>query len=231
MRAFDPDDVVLDLFGVAKTYPGPPPVIALDGVNVRIHRGELVAIVGPSGSGKSTLLNIMGGLDRPTAGSVALEGNDIVEMSDRQVSGIRSTLMGFVFQEFFLISGTSAIDNVAEGLRYRGMSRRARLDRAQSALEQVGLSHRMDHLPTQLSGGERQRVAIARALVGGPAIVFADEPTGNLDSKTSDDIVGLLENLNRAGSTIVVITHDLEVARRFPRRIEIRDGRIAGEHA
>ena len=229
MRAFDPDDVVLDLFGVAKTYPGPPPVTALDGVNVRIHRGELVAIVGPSGSGKSTLLNIMGGLDRPTAGSVAIEGNDIVEMSDRQVSGIRATLMGFVFQEFFLISGTSAIDNVAEGLRYRGMSRRARLDRAQSALDQVGLSHRMDHLPTQLSGGERQRVAIARALVGGPAIVFADEPTGNLDSKTSDDIVGLLENLNRAGSTIVVITHDLEVAGRFPRRIEIRDGRIAGE--
>ena len=224
-------ETVLDLFGVAKIYPGPPPVTALDGVNLRVGRGELVAIVGPSGSGKSTLLNIMGGLDRATAGSVELAGHDLMDLSDKQLSGLRATMMGFVFQEFFLMSGTSAIDNVAEGLRYRGLSRRKRLDRADNALQQVGLAHRMEHLPTQLSGGERQRVAIARALVGEPAVVFADEPTGNLDTKTSDGIVRLLEDLNRAGSTIVVITHNLEIARRFSRRIEIRDGRIAGERA
>lgn len=223
----DTYEVVLDLFGVSKVYPGPPPVHALDGVNLQVRTGELVAIVGPSGSGKSTLLNLMGGLDRPTTGSIELAGHDLVDLSDKEVSGIRAGLMGFVFQEFFLMSGTSAIDNVAEGLRYRGVTRKKRLDRAARALYDVGLSHRMDHVPTQLSGGERQRVAIARALVGDPAVVFADEPTGNLDSSTSDDIVRLMEQLNRNGSTIVVITHDLEVASRFSRRVEIRDGRIA----
>ena len=223
--------VVLDLFGVAKVYPGPPPVTALDGVNLTVHAGELVAIVGPSGSGKSTLLNVMGGLDRATSGAVELAGRDLMDLTDKQLSGIRATMMGFVFQEFFLMSGTSAIDNVAEGLRYRGMSRRSRLARAHDALGRVGLEHRMGHLPTQLSGGERQRVAIARALVGDPAVVFADEPTGNLDTKTSDGIVGLLEELNSAGSTIVVITHNHEVAARFFRRIELRDGRIVGERS
>jgi len=220
-------EVVLDLFGVTKVYPGPPPVVALDGVNLRVEAGELVAIVGPSGSGKSTLLNIMGGLDRATSGAVEMAGQDFMELSDRQISGIRATTIGFVFQEFFLLSGTSALENVAEGLRYRGVSRKKRLDRAAHALYQVGLGHRMDHLPSQLSGGERQRVAIARALVGEPTVVFADEPTGNLDSTTSEEIVGLLENLNRAGATIVVITHDLEVAAHFPRRVEMLDGRVA----
>ena len=214
---------------MAKVYPGPPPVTALDGVNLTVRAGELVAVVGPSGSGKSTLLNIMGGLDRATSGSVEIAGRDLMDLNDRQLSGIRAVMMGFVFQEFFLMSGTSALDNVAEGLRYRGMSRRHRNERASNALDQVGLSNRMEHLPTQLSGGERQRVAIARALVGEPAVVFADEPTGNLDTRTSEGIVHLLEDLNAAGSTIVVITHDLEVASHFERRIEIRDGRMTGE--
>lgn len=224
-----PQPPVLDLFGVAKVYPGPPPVTALDGVNLTVQAGELVVIVGPSGSGKSTLLNIMGGLDRATAGSVEIAGHDLTELNDKQLSGIRAVMMGFVFQEFFLMSGMSAIDNVAEGLRYRGMPRKDRLERAATSLVQVGLSHRMEHLPTQLSGGERQRVAIARALVGEPAVVFADEPTGNLDTRTSDEIVNLLEHLNAGGSTIVVITHDLDVASHFPRRIEIRDGQVVTE--
>ena len=155
--------VVLDLFGVSKVYPGPPPVTALDGVNLQVREGELLAIVGPSGSGKSTLLNIMGGLARATSGSVELAGHDLMDLSDKDLSGIRSNLMGFVFQEFFLMSGTTAIENVAEGLRYRGLTRRKRNDMAARALYQVGLHHRMEHVPTQLSGGERQRVAIARA--------------------------------------------------------------------
>ena len=229
MAPFPLRETVLELFGVAKVYPGPPPVTALDGVNLTVRAGELVAVVGPSGSGKSTLLNIMGGLDRATSGSVEIAGRDLMDLNDRQLSGIRAVMMGFVFQEFFLMSGTSALDNVAEGLRYRGMSRRHRNERASNALDQVGLSNRMEHLPTQLSGGERQRVAIARALVGEPAVVFADEPTGNLDTRTSEGIVHLLEDLNAAGSTIVVITHDLEVASHFERRIEIRDGRMTGE--
>ena len=229
MAPFPLRETVLELFGVAKVYPGPPPVTALDGVNLTVRAGELVAVVGPSGSGKSTLLNIMGGLDRATSGSVEIAGRDLMDLNDRQLSGIRAVMMGFVFQEFFLMSGTSALDNVAEGLRYRGMSRRHRNERASNALDQVGLSNRMEHLPTQLSGGERQRVAIARALVGEPAVVFADEPTGNLDTRTSEGIVHLLEVLNAAGSTIVVITHDLEVASHFERRIEIRDGRMTGE--
>lgn len=217
-------EMVLGLRGVTKVYPGPPPVEALQGVDLDVEEGELVAIVGPSGSGKSTLLNIMGALDVPTEGEVVIGGRDIARLSDRHLSGIRSSLMGFIFQEFFLLSGTSALWNVADGLLYQGVARADRRRLAIAALEQVGLGHRIDHLPTQLSGGERQRVAIARALIGNPAIVYADEPTGNLDSKTTEDIVQLLVELNDAGSTIVVITHDNEVADRFPRRLQIRDG-------
>jgi len=217
-------DNVLWLEGVSKTYPGPPPVHALRGADLEVTAGELMAVVGPSGSGKSTLLNIMGALDVPTDGRVAIEGQDIAKLSDAALSAIRATRLGFIFQEFFLLSGTTALDNVADGLLYRGVSKAERRARATVALERVGLAHRLDHVPNQLSGGERQRVAIARALVGDPAVVFADEPTGNLDSKTSDDIVELLLDLNQAGSTIVVITHNHEVAGRFPRRVEILDG-------
>jgi putative ABC transport system ATP-binding protein len=229
MQAPALDKPVLDLVGVTKVYAGPPPVTALAGIDLTVRSGELVVIVGPSGSGKSTLLNVMGGLDRATSGSVAISGHDLADLNDRDLSGIRAVMMGFVFQEFFLMAGTSALDNVAEGLRYRGIPRRDRHEQAAHALGQVGLDHRKDHLPTQLSGGERQRVAIARALVGDPAVVFADEPTGNLDSATGADIIDLLEDLNRSGATIVVITHNPEVAFRFPRTVEIRDGVVVGD--
>jgi putative ABC transport system ATP-binding protein len=222
-------DSVLRLSDVSKTYPGPPPVTALADATLDVAAGDLVAIVGPSGSGKSTLLNVMGALDVPTAGVVEIEGQNIAELSDRRLSSIRANRLGFIFQEFFLLSGTTAVDNVADGLLYRGVRKAERRNRAVAALERVGLGHRLEHLPSQLSGGERQRVAIARALVGDPSVVFADEPTGNLDSKTSDGIVNLLLDLNAGGSTIVVITHDRSVAERFPRRIEILDGRLSEE--
>ena len=224
-----PDAPSLDLSEVTKVYPGPPPVTALAGVSLTIRPGELVAVVGPSGSGKSTLLNLMGGLDRPTSGSVRLAGLELTTLGDRSLSGIRAGMIGFVFQEFFLLARTPAIDNVAEGLRYRGMAGRARRERAEAALRRVGLGHRMHHLPDQLSGGERQRVAIARALVGNPAVVFADEPTGNLDSATSREITDLFAELNAEGATIVAITHDSEVASCFPRRIVMRDGSVVAE--
>ena len=224
-----PEVPSLELSDVTKVYPGPPPVTALGGVTLTIDPGELVAVVGPSGSGKSTLLNLMGGLDRPTSGSVKVAGRELTELDDPSLSGIRAGMIGFVFQEFFLLPRTPAVDNVAEGLRYRGTPRRDRREQAEEALRRVGLGHRMHHLPEQLSGGERQRVAIARALVGSPAVVFADEPTGNLDSATSREITDLFKELNDEGATIVAITHDAEVASSFPRRIVMRDGSVVTE--
>ncbi len=224
-------DPVLRLHGVSKIYPGPPEVRALDGIDLSVQQGELLAVIGPSGSGKSTLLHIMGALDRVTSGTVEIESVDVARLSDRALSGLRSHKIGFIFQDFFLINGLDATANVAEGLVYRGMRRRERRERAQAALERVGLGHRLGHRPNQLSGGERQRVAIARALVGDPTIVFADEPTGNLDSHTSEEIAELFTALNDEGATLVVITHERELAERFPRIVELRDGQIVGDHA
>jgi putative ABC transport system ATP-binding protein len=201
-------------------------VEALAGVDLTVEAGEMVAIVGPSGSGKSTLLHIMGALDRPTGGEVEIEGRSLASMTDAEMSGLRAHRLGFVFQEFFLIHGVPAWQNVAQGLMYRGVASAQRRRAARLVLERVGLGHRLEHLPTQLSGGEKQRVAIARALVGEPAVVFADEATGNLDSVSASGIVDLLLELNLTGSTIVVITHDHSVAERFPRRVSLLDGRL-----
>lgn len=219
-------DVVLSMEDVVKEYPTTPPVRALAGVSFTIGRSELVSVVGPSGSGKSTLLHIMGTLDRPTSGDVTVNGYRVSQLGDRDLSALRARHIGFVFQQFYLLSGYTALDNVADGLLYTGIPVAERRDKAQIALDRVGLSHRLDHVATKLSGGERQRVAIARALVGEPAIVLADEPTGNLDSKTSDSIVELIEALNEDGATIVVITHNREIAEHFPRSLGMRDGLI-----
>jgi putative ABC transport system ATP-binding protein len=228
--AGDPNGVssesILRLAGVTKTYAGPPAVEAVRGVDLEVGSGELVAIVGASGSGKTTLLHLMGALERPTSGSVQIDGVEVSEMSDAAVSGLRAHRLGFVFQEFFLIEGVAAIDNVAQGLLYRGLARNRRMEMAEAALHRVGLGARMGHLPSRLSGGERQRVAIARAIAGDPAVVFADEPTGNLDSTTSTAIVELFLDLNETGSTIVVITHDHDLAVRFPRVVTMSDGRL-----
>ena len=220
---------VLELADVLKEYPGDPPVVALAGVDLQVGPGELAAIVGPSGSGKSTLLHVMGTLERPTRGVVRIAGEDTSAMSDKKLSGLRSRRLGFVFQQFFLLDGLSVLDNVANGLLYRGGTAAGRRELAAAALERVGLGHRLRHRPNQLSGGEQQRTAIARALAGRPALVMADEPTGNLDTATGVSILELLRELHREGTTIVVITHDLDVAAAMGRRIEIRDGRIIGD--
>jgi putative ABC transport system ATP-binding protein len=222
---------VLELAGVTKEYPGSPPVRALRGIDLRVGTGELVGVVGPSGSGKSTLLHVMGTLDRQTGGSVHVAGHDVERMSDRELSALRARRIGFVFQQFHLLDAETALDNVADGLLYTGTPAARRREMAAEALERVGLAHRMLQHSNKLSGGERQRVAVARAVVGRPALVLADEPTGNLDSASSDSIVELLEELNAEGITLVVITHNPEIAARFPRRVALRDGRIESDSA
>jgi len=220
---------VLELEQVTKTYGSEPPVSALQGVSFSIAAGELVAIVGPSGSGKSTLLHLMGTLERPTSGSVRVTGLDVSELSDRELATVRATRIGFVFQQFFLAEHSTVLENVADGLLYTGAPARERREHAADALAAVGLGERLKARPTQLSGGERQRVAIARALVGSPAIVLADEPTGNLDSATGEQIMALIDDLNGRGATIVVITHEHAIADRCPGRIQLLDGRIVAD--
>jgi putative ABC transport system ATP-binding protein len=215
---------VLELRNLRKSYPGP--VDVLRGIELSVPEGELLAIVGPSGSGKSTLLHIMGTLERPTSGEAWIAGHDTAVLSDRRLASLRARTIGFVFQQFFLLDGMSAVENVAHGLLYAGIPAARRNAQAAEVLERVGLAHRLSHQPAKLSGGERQRVAIARALVARPAIVFADEPTGNLDSHSSEQIMALLRDLHSEGHTIVVITHDRELAARLPRQVEIRDGMI-----
>jgi putative ABC transport system ATP-binding protein len=220
---------VLEVEEVTKIYPSKPPVTALRGVSFALGQGELAAIVGPSGSGKTTLLHLMGTLDRPTSGTVRLTGLDVATMTDRELAALRATRIGFVFQQFFLAEHQSILDNVADGRLYAGVDLTERRAQALDALDLVGLTGRPEALPTQLSGGQRQRVAIARAIVGRPAIVLADEPTGNLDQATGHAILSLFAELNGAGITLVVITHDQGIAERLPRRIEMLDGRVVAD--
>lgn len=221
--------VVMELTEVGKSYPGNPPVEALRGINLVVHRGELLALVGTSGSGKSTMLNIMGALDRPTSGKLCVDGQDLSNFSDRELSTLRGSRIGFIFQQFHLIAGLSVLENVSTGLLYQGINRSLRMEKATQLLSRVGLGDRMTHLPHELSGGQQQRVAIARALMGDPAIVLADEPTGNLDSETSEEIMDLIHQLNEGGSTIVVVTHDGELARSLPGVVTLLDGVVKSD--